>query len=221
MDNTNIANIKAEYAKYDLKYYTQNEEIANAITHGLGSVLAIAGLVYMLIISKSWLNVVTSVLFCLPAFMVYTNSCIYHALTNLKVKSAWRKVDHANISFIVIACSVPLCLNLSTNPFNYIALAICLSIGTINAIFCIKCLLKYKNWAVFLEFIIGAVVMVVVFINQALIPTDVKILYGVGALICILGVTIFGVKTQYVHTIFHLFELVGPALMYFGAIRLF
>jgi len=69
---------------------TIGEEIANAISHGVGSLLSIAAtavlIVYAAIYSDA-LAVVSSALYGATLIILYTNSTLYHSLTNKTAKN--------------------------------------------------------------------------------------------------------------------------------------
>lgn len=208
------------YNNHDLKYYTPSEEFWNSFTHALGSVLAVAGLVFMLIIAEGWREVLASVMFFLPCFLVYSNSAVYHALKNLKIKRVWRRLDHASIPFIVIACGNPLCLCLSDKVYNFVALGITFTIGASIVFMCLYDLMRFKRYCVFLDFVIGGVLGVVYLINREFIPSNVEYMFLAGTLLCVSGTILYGVHTRFAHTVFHVLELVGTMVFYFGAYNL-
>lgn len=220
MENTAVNTLKTEYAKHNLIYYTKTEELLNVITHAIGAVLGLIGLVFMLLASDSTMSVIASVMFCLPAITVYSTSAIYHGISDINKKSSWRKVDHANISFIVLACGAPVCLCASDKIFNYISLSVCFVIGIVNIILCFKDLSKYSKYAFVMDYVVGVLMFTVLFINYNLIPDITKIFYILGAISCILGTAFYGIKVRYIHTIFHIFELIGTVFFYLGAIKL-
>ena len=62
----NNAEVRAEYEAMQLQYYTRREEVANAITHGVGTPVAFAFMIYFLIVATTFAQVVTDI--PLPAF---------------------------------------------------------------------------------------------------------------------------------------------------------
>lgn len=82
---------------------TLGEEIGNAVTHGVGALLAIAALVLMIIKSDTGLELAGSIVFGVSMFLVYLSSCLYHCFKNGSgVKKLFRIFDHSSI-FIQIA----------------------------------------------------------------------------------------------------------------------
>ena len=74
------------------------EEIGNAVTHGVGSLFAIFALILMLINSETNIEIISSVIYFVGMFMMFTMSCLYHAFkTDSKVKRLFRRFDYLSI----------------------------------------------------------------------------------------------------------------------------
>ena len=77
--------------------YTLGEELVNSISHGAGALFGIAALVLMLLKARGALQVVTVSLFGASIILVYSVSCIYHALSRRTGgKKVLRVIDHCN-----------------------------------------------------------------------------------------------------------------------------
>ena len=86
---------------------TLGEEIANAISHGLGCAAAIAALpvlTYAAARQGSAQNVVAASVFAATMILLYLVSTIYHALPDGRAKRWFNRLDHAAI-FLFIAGS--------------------------------------------------------------------------------------------------------------------
>jgi hemolysin III len=92
---------------------TKGEEIANAITHGVGALLAIAGLVLLIVFSAlqgtAW-HISSFTIFGSTMVVLYIMSTLYHSLTHLKAKSLFRKFDHMSIFLLIAGTYTPFCL---------------------------------------------------------------------------------------------------------------
>ena len=83
----------------ELPHYTLGEEIANSITHGLGVLLAIAGLV--LLIVKAALggaaptHIASAIVFGVTLILEYLASTLYHAIQVSAAKRIFRTIDHS------------------------------------------------------------------------------------------------------------------------------
>lgn len=92
--------------------FKQNEEIANAITHGIGVLLSIAALVILIVYSSlegtAW-HVVGFTVFGSTLVVLYTASTLYHAFKHVRVKRLFRKFDHMSIFLLIAGTYTPFC----------------------------------------------------------------------------------------------------------------
>ena len=215
--------LKAEYEKYGLRYYTPNEELWNAITHGIGAPIALAFMIYLLVVASSVKEIFASLLLCIPAMQVYTTSGVYHALTDKPKKSWARRIDHANIAFLVTACGVPFALLFSDHIINYIGIGVCFTLAIVNACLCVYDVVKFKVFGVVVDAVIGGILLIlyILNINSPYATLTVNLFFLIGFLFCVAGLILYTLKKKYIHTVFHVATLVGPVLMMVGTIILF
>ena len=94
-------------------FYTKGEEIANAITHGIGAALAIAALVLLIVFAVMkgtvW-HVVSFSVFGATLVILYLESTLYHSITNKRAKRLFRKFDHMSIFLLISGTYTPYCL---------------------------------------------------------------------------------------------------------------
>lgn len=93
--------------------YPLGEEIANAITHGLMSLLSIAGLVILIVQAavrgNAW-HVVSFTIFGFSAVLLFTMSTLYHAIKPPKAKRVLKVMDHASIYVLIAGTYTPFAL---------------------------------------------------------------------------------------------------------------
>ena len=88
--------------------YSLEEELFNAISHGLGALLSVAALVLMLIRARNALEVTTAAIFGTSMIFLYTISCVYHALSpGLRGKKVLRVLDHCSVFLLVFGTYIP------------------------------------------------------------------------------------------------------------------
>ena len=93
--------------------YSLGEEIAHGLTHGIGIVLAIAGLCVLVTFSAlygSAVHVVASSIFGASMIVLYTASTLYHSLPMPETKRIMRVVDHASIYLLIAGTYTPFTL---------------------------------------------------------------------------------------------------------------
>ena len=87
-----------------LPKYTKNEEIMNAVTHGLGAGLSIAGLVILVVFASkygdAW-KITASAIYGASMIILYTASTLYHSLSKTKAASKLNMFDHIDRKSVV------------------------------------------------------------------------------------------------------------------------
>ncbi len=198
--------------------YTLGEEITNAITHGIGAALAIAGLVLLIIKADSAIGVVTSVIYASIMIVLYVISCIYHSLSfKLKGKKVLRIIDHCNVQLMVAGTYTPICLSLLGGVLGWVMFGI-VWVVTLVAIFvnCID-LEKYKVVSVICNLLLGWAALIIIKPLIAVCPsTGLGLLIG-GGIVYSIGAILYGLghKVKYIHSLFHVFVIGGSVLHYF------
>lgn len=74
------------------------EEILNAITHGIGALLAAAALALLVVFASLYGNiwhVVSFSIYGATLVILYLFSTLYHSFQNQKVKSIFKLLDHS------------------------------------------------------------------------------------------------------------------------------
>src|SRR5690625_206211 len=93
--------------------YTKNEEIAHAITHGIGALLSIAGLVLLIVFSSMKGNpwqIVSVTIFGVTMLLMYLCSTIVHSLPDGKWKNIFQIFDHSSIYLFIAGTYTPFLL---------------------------------------------------------------------------------------------------------------
>src|SRR3546814_15245060 len=99
--------------------YSLGEEIAHAITHGVGVLLAIVGLTVLVaraaLYGNSW-HIIASSVFGATLVLMYTASTLYHRIPNdlPRAKKVLRVIDHSMIYFLIAGTYPPFTLELGS-----------------------------------------------------------------------------------------------------------
>ena len=87
------------------------EEVGNAVTHGIGALLGIAGFVLLLIHSDTGTKVLASVVYGTCLILMFLMSCLYHSFKwGSAVKRLWRRFDYISIYLLIGGTFTPLWL---------------------------------------------------------------------------------------------------------------
>ncbi len=208
--------------KTKIGFYSIGEEIANAVTHGIGALLAIFGLIACILLSaiNGSLCLLSAVLYGISLVMLYCMSTLYHAVTNPRAKSVLRVFDHCSI-FLLIAGTY--------SPFTLVTLRGTLGTALFVAIWAVTVfgivlnavdLKKFAKLSVALYILMGwAVVVAIKPLYMALPAAGFYLLVG-GGLLYTFGIIFYACKWKYAHFIWHLFVL-GGSTLHFLSILLF
>jgi hemolysin III len=93
--------------------YSTGEEIANAVTHGLGVALGIAGLVILVVPAAiqgdAW-RVTAFAIYGATLVFLYSASTLYHSIPFAGAKRILQRLDHAAIYFLIAGSYTPVML---------------------------------------------------------------------------------------------------------------
>lgn len=89
------------------------EEVMNAVTHGIGTLLAVAGLVLLTVLAylhgDIW-HIVSFSIYGTTLVLLYLASTLYHSFTNEKVKRIFKILDHSAIYLLIAGTYTPFTL---------------------------------------------------------------------------------------------------------------
>jgi hemolysin III len=202
---------------------TRKEELANAITHGLGAVLAIAGLVLLIVlavINGSTLQVVSFTVFGATMVMLYLASTLYHSIPHQRAKVFFRKVDHMSIFLLIAGTYTPFCLSLH-NWIGWTMFGLiwgCALVGIVLKAFFTG---KKELLSTILYVVMGWLGILIFKQLYDTIPFSSFVFLVLGGVFYTAG-TFFFIKdkTRYFHSIWHLFVLAGSTAHFFSVIGL-
>ena len=94
----------------DKRTYTAGEELAHAITHGVGVVIGIAVLVLLVVFAslrKSAWEITAVAIYGATFILLYLGSTLYHAARNEKAKRILKVIDHSAIYLLIAGTYTP------------------------------------------------------------------------------------------------------------------
>jgi hemolysin III len=195
------------------------EEIANAVTHGIGAALAAAGTIVMLVFAanKSDLVGIVSVsIYGFSMIFLYMMSTLYHAISNFKAKRILQKLDHCSIFALIVGSYAPVCLSLLGGTLGWTLFAVnvfCAIAGIIANAISVK---KFHNISLVLYLVMGWSVVTAVKPLMQVIGLDGFMMLMAGGLLYSIGVVFYKMKKRrFMHSVWHLFVLGGSTFLYF------
>ena len=194
------------------------EKKLNFITHGIGLVLSVIGLFYLVeksILYPKSFNLISSLVYGISLILMYSSSTIYHYYIDSKYSRILQKIDHISIYLLIAGSYTPgLLLKLKYSLGFEILIIIWLLafIGIIHKIFFFNYLKKasliiylFMGWLIVIDF---SAVLESFSSNSIFFMVLGGILYTIGTFFYSLD------KLKYNHVIWHLFVLGGSACHY-------
>lgn len=197
--------------------YTLGEEIVNAITHGVGAALAIAGLVLLIIKADTAMGVVTGIIYASIMIVLYVISCIYHSLSfRIKGKKVLRILDHCNIQLMVAGTYTPICLSMLGGTLGWVMFGIVWAVTIVAVVFNCLNVEKYKVVSIVCNLLLGWAALLIIKPLIAACPSTGLSLLIWGGVVYSIGAILYGLghKVRYMHSVFHFFVIGGSLLHY-------
>lgn len=195
---------------------TLGEEIANAISHGIGALLSVAALVLMIVKAKGAAAIVGVTIFGATAIVLYTMSCLYHSFRkDTKVKRLFRRFDHTSIYLLIGGTYLPIFLTVFAFPINIIFVIIQWSVITLGVVLKSVKFKKYKKVHIVLYLILGWS-GITVFKPLWDASSEAFMWILMGGICYTIGTIFYALKIKYSHFIWHLFVLAGTILHFFA-----
>lgn len=211
-----------EKVKFSRKYMILNE-VLNAVTHGIGVGLSIAGLVFLLVKGVrlgSAVHIVSYAIYGSTLILLFLASTLFHSLIFTKAKKVFQVFDHSSIFLLIAGSYTPFCL-LSIKGWLGWLLFVLIWVMAISGV-------VYKSLTLHKQETVKNVSTVIYIIMGWLCITATKPLYdslgpiGIGLLVAggvsyTLGAAFYSLKSvRFMHVVWHLFVMLGAGFMFFS-----
>lgn len=202
-----------------LKFYTRGEEIANAVTHGVGTLLSIAALVLLVVFSArmgdKW-YIVSYTIYGVSMLILYLESTLYHSITNLKAKRVFRIFDHASIYLLIAGTYTPFTLTILRSSIGWMIFAIVWIMAICGIVMKIFWIGKHEVVSTLIYIAMGWIIIFAMKRLLLLLPPAGIALLVAGGVIYTVGAFLYMLdKIPYNHAIWHLFVIGGSACHFF------
>lgn len=205
--------------------YSLAEEIANSVSHGLGVIFGIVGLVLMLNqageASANALALTSYSLYGGSMSLLYLASTLYHAIPHPPAKRWLKKVDHCAIYLLIAGTYTPFLLIVLSSPLAKWLMVVIWLMAAVGIMFKLAFAHRFRVISIITYLTMGWLSLVVIYQLVKRLPAGGVALLATVGVIYSLGV-IFYVweRIPFNHAIWHGFVL-GGTVCHFLAIYLF
>ena len=203
------------------KDYTLGEEIFNAVTHGVGVLLAIAAIplcVVQVVTHGGGLLLAAALIYSITMVVEYLMSTLYHAIAVPAAKRVFKVLDHCGIYLYIAGCYAPYGLVTLINN-NGIPLCIFVWVVALAGIVAEAFWVNRPRWISALLYLMQgwAVVVCIPALWTLLDPIGFWLLV-VGGICYTIGAVFYTCtkKKKYMHSVFHLWVLAGSIFQFFS-----
>ncbi|MFN7250483.1 MAG: PAQR family membrane homeostasis protein TrhA [Anaerobacillus sp.] len=204
--------------------YSKGEEIANAISHGVGIVFSISALTLLIVFAAlegSVASIISYTVYGVTMMLLYVSSTLLHAFPEGKVKNIFEIFDHSSIYLFIAGSYTPILVNVIGGKLGMFLLAVLWFIAVLGILFKIFFVKRFLYASTALYIFMG---WLIVFAWQPLVTNfdDVGvILLIIGGLLYTIGALFYMFRWfPFHHMVWHLFVLAGT-IVHFFAILLF
>ena len=217
---------RTKLADRKLPNYTLAEEIANSATHALGAAAAIAALVLCIVVASTHHNVygvVASSIYGVSLIALYTVSSVYHGMTPGMAKKVMQVVDHCTIYFLIAGTYTVMALSAIRPVYPKLGWGLfCFEWATaiLAAVLTAIDLKKYNVLSMICYIGLGWAILP--FLKQAyqVLGRNGFLLLLYGGIAYTIGAVLYGIgsKKRWMHSVFHVFVLLGSVLQFFAVL---
>ena len=193
------------------------EEIGNSITHGVGFLVALVGIILMYIKAKGALAYFAVSFYSLGLTVLFIMSCLYHAFkTGTAVKKVFRVFDHCSIYLLIGGTYCPILLLTVGGVKGWVYFGVQWALIVLGIV--IKAVFSPGRWIAIHTVIYLLLGWSGLIFLPYLVQNHIELFYYIviGVVFYSLGVIFFAVKFKYAHFIWHFFVILGAVAHLLG-----
>ncbi|MGR5096498.1 PAQR family membrane homeostasis protein TrhA [Vibrio maritimus] len=201
--------------------YSLREEWANSVTHGIGVILSIIGLILLLqrsLAAGADVMTITSMsLYGGSMITLFLASTLYHSIPNPSSKRWLKTFDHCAIFLLIAGSYTPFMLVSLRTPLAVGLMIVIWALAVIGIIMKLFFVYRFKRASLITYLVMGWLSLIVIYQLAKHLDPSGLILLAAGGAIYTLGVVFYANKRiPYNHAIWHLFVLGGAACHFFA-----
>jgi hemolysin III len=195
-------------------------ELANSLTHGLGAVLSLVGLVFLVVKAVQAQDgrlLASFLIYGVGITFLFTASTLYHSIHHPATKRVFHVMDHIGIYLMIAGTYTPFAMVTIERSWGDLLLWLVWSIAGAGSLFKLFFTGRFNLLSTFVYLGMGWIAVVAAGPLVEAIPAPGLALIVAGGLLFSVGVVFYlWPKLKYHHAIWHLFVLAGGACHYFA-----
>jgi hemolysin III len=206
--------------------YSFGEELVNSISHGIGVLLSLAGLILLLVAAAAsqadaW-RIVSFSIYGGTLLLLYLSSTLYHSIPNMKAKKILRIFDHSAIFIFIAGSYTPVALIMMRNSIGWTIYGSVLLLAVLGIVFTLLGVDRFQRLRTVLCLVMGWLGVAAIKPMLAAVPDGFFPWMLASGLSYSFGVIFFAArKLPFHHGIWHLFVLGGSLTYFIGIYKFF
>lgn len=205
-----------------LPTYSRGEEIMNMVTHivggGIGMIVLLLCL-FQVIPNGNAFDMVGAMIYSVTMIALYSVSSVYHGLRKGMAKKVMQVIDHCTIYFLIAGTYTPILLSAFLPVYPLIGWGLLGAQWVLCALATTLTAIDLKKYNIFsMICYIGMGWGIVFFIPQCIAVMTLPGFYLLlsGGIAYTIGAVLYGigVKTPWMHSVFHIFVVLGSILQF-------
>ncbi|NVJ59333.1 MAG: hemolysin III family protein [Gammaproteobacteria bacterium] len=193
-----------------MSQYPKSEEWLNALSHGLGFIVAVTGLVFLLLRADGALAITSVAIYGSSLILMFLASTLYHSIAHQKAKKHLKLIDHSAIYLLIAGTYTPFMLVALDNWIGIAGAAVIWTIAFAGLVF--KWVVQHRmpKVSVSLYLLMGWLVVILAYPLYKSLPGGALWLLVAGGLCFSVGVVFYMAKhIKFTHAVWHMFVLAG------------
>ena len=213
---TNNNNMRVTSKLYT-RAYSALEERLNSVSHGIGFVAAIVGLVFLLLRAEHSLAVAAAAVYGATLILMFLSSTLYHAISHTKAKGLLKLFDHSAIYLLIAGTYTPLMLVSIGGLLGITMTAVIWTLALAGVAFKLIAQHRFPKVSVATYLLMGWIALGMIYPLYIALPGAGLWLLFAGGLLFSVGVIFYVAKSKpFTHAIWHLFVLGGCSCHFFS-----
>ena len=210
---------RQRYHRFVQSQYKLEDILANAITHGIGAALAIAGAAYLIVVSTrgtAW-HVVSCSIYAVTLILIYLCSTLYHSLVRTRARHVMHVLDHSAIYLMIAGTYTPFTLVSLHGRLGWFLFIVVWALAAAGIIFKSLAVGRFPFASTVIYLFMGWFVVFAVNPLLHAIGWNGMMWIAAGGLAYTLGILFYAYdRLRYFHALWHIFVLAGSIAHYFA-----
>ena len=204
--------------------YSTAEEIVNSLSHGIGALLSIAGLVVLVVFAvlygDTW-HIVSFSIFGATLIILYGASTLYHSASKPSIKTVFKKLDHSAIFLLIAGTYTPFVLVSLRGAWGWSLFGVTWALAVAGIAVKFITVFRFRRLSVVIYVFMGWLGFIAIRELFNAVPLQSFIFLLIGGLSYTTGVIFYACrKIPFNHGIWHAFVLCGSTFHYFSVLSI-